>query len=346
MSLGKAYTNVILVPYIQQGSTDPRSSFVISDNSIKLRDSSRPSSGDFMSSLTDAIGFLTQRLPPSISKQAGELVIMVATSHLLSDYLLHVVPADMGGVPAFQGQLHQVATFASNLEALVPRTSRPLMDWVSSAPNLWLARRSASSLDSVRQVLKRGLGGLRAVERVETQVISSEDAVFAAAGTDAAADEDWNAAWDEDSVDENRHDAEASNTRPSKGREVDQDDDDNWDFDKAARSHKKPEESEEDDAGEAWGWGDDEEPAADATTAATSSASNPAASVQTNGRPKKQHAKSRAGKTVTLRETYHITVIPEQILEIVIMAIEDAQSLSKRSVIGRCYRCIANKRAQ
>ena len=330
VALGKAFANLLLVPCIHQASARPVGSIVIKGNSIELSEGPKPEPKDLLQNLADAIQFLYQRLPQSVSRLLGDFVISSTTSQLTSDFLLSIVPSDLGGVPKFRSDLEAVTSFAAKLDELGARNGQPIHDWVTGVPKTWLAKRSESSLNSIRQLLKRGLGITRAVERVETQVISSEDKVFAA-GDDQG--DDWDAGWNEESQAQENDQAQATDTAGANSSEDGQEDEDAWGFGDEETGQQKQENvaragEEAGDGGDAWGWGEEEGAPTDPSKSQQSTALKATARPQTNGQPKKTSPKPPVDRTVTLKETYHITAIPEQIVEIIIMVFQDAERLS------------------
>lgn len=248
---------------------------------------------------------LPQPVQASFFVKLNEKIVEI----LVSSTLAAVVPMDLSGLPTFQQTIEQVKSFATSLDK---GSSQILLEWAEDAPNIWLAKRSEGSLNSIRQLLKRGLGRPRQVERVETQVVTQDDKVFSSNGNQ----EDWDTNWsDEDEQMKSQIKAPQKNRTPT----VEEDDDmSGWGFDEdddevqskvpdeAIKSSKKKNlNDEDDDDGEAWGWGDD-----------------PAVTKPTTRTSKPQE------REITLRETYHITSLPEQILDIIVMIIEDANSLS------------------
>jgi protein transport protein DSL1/ZW10 len=164
-----------------------------------------------------------------------------------------------------------------------------------------------------------GLGRPRSVERVETQVVNREDGMFAGS-RDLV---NWDADWPEHGGDAQKEEAEP--TPPQAAEEAANEDEGvsawGWD-DEAAEEEAKPANgaaTSEDDGAEAWGWGDDE------NESLTSPETAKRQSKQ-NGEPAKETPVERE---ITLRESYHISAIPEQILESIVKEVEDADALSK-----------------
>ena len=329
-SLAKAYANTLLVPCIKRFAKGSPSSFAVGEHSIELAERSGGGSLDLFSNLITAIQFPLQRLPRPLATMLGDDLIAATTSHLMSDYLPATIPADFSGIQAFRSTLEKVTEFNKALNITGISANQALVHWVKNAPQNWIAKRLESSLDSLRQLLKGGLGSPRAVERVETQEITSEDDVFAG----RLEDEDWNAGWDEEAEDEpeSSHDAPAPPTRHE--HEGGDEDEDAWGFGEEEVKEEKPSGAtintrEENDDGNAWGWGDDDDGPKDSKTSAQPKSRQATRTPRKNGQPRKSASQATGKRTVTLKEAYYITAVPEQILEIIIMVIEDAEALAK-----------------
>ena len=330
-SLSTAYVDTMLVPFIKQFAKGSPSSFAAGEHSLQLTQKPKEEAPSLFTSLVTAIQFPTQKLPVPLSTMLGEHLAAATTSYLVSNYLPLIIPADLGGIQAFQATLEDITNFSNALSGLSESASQILVKWVRCVPQRLTATRLENSLDSIRRVLERGLGSPRAVERVETEEISSQDDVFAA----KREDEDWNAGWDEDAEDEPQGSRTAQVSSTKQGYESGDEGDDAWGFGEEEASETRPNGTmattqEENGDGDAWGWGDEEEDEApDSQSSAQPSSRQAAPLPTTSGQPSKSASKTNETRTVTLRETYYITAIPEQILEIVVMVIEDAETLAR-----------------
>ena len=297
-------------------------------STIELGKSSFPGSTEIIFNNIEALqSFCRQRLPEIVQLPFLKALNGQIADLLISSTLVAVVPVDLSGLSNYQQTIEQVKSFAKSLDKESARSSQLLLDWAEDAPNIWLTKRSQGSLNSIRQLLKRGLGRPRQVERVETQVITQDDKVFASNGNQ----EDWDANWS-DEGEAVKSPAKAPQKNGKATAEEEEDDMSGWGFDDNDEEPIKDQETVVDQTskdpktgpgndegeGEAWGWGDD--PGSPAHTR-----SSPIAPVT--------HSTIRSSKPqkreITLRETYHITSLPEQILDIVVMIIEDANSLSQ-----------------
>ena len=281
------------------------------------------STESFLSHITTAFDFAKSRLPKHVVDALMTKLVPSIVSELLNGPLDAAVPAELTGMPTFQNVLAETSSFTEYLHENDWLGYHELLQWKQRAPSVWLGKRSQSSLGSVRRLLKRGLGTPRAVERVETHRVSRKDAVF----SDARDQDGWGTPWLENEENHTVADGTAQQTAAStNGARVDDGEEDvsGWGFDddeeekqeadveSTQRTESDPQNEEED----AWGWGDETE------NQETKASVPPERSEVRNDR---EH---EAEQEVTLKEIYHVTSLPKQILEIIVMAIEDADTLA------------------
>ena len=294
--------------------------------------------GAFFADIKETLAYLNSNLPQFVVSPLAEDLVPSLVSRLLSGTLLATIPAELDGLPDFQNTLEKVADFGNFLDGHGWPGRSELLKWIQDAPDVWLLRRSQSSLHSVRQILKRGLGSSRSVERVETQRVSNQDGAFA----DSGKHDDWNAGWSDDEEEQAHSEAPVGHAAAStNGGKVDDDEDlSGWGFDEdednkevknETDSHKEKNSDQEEEEGDAWGWGDEngnqEGSALSPRSPQRPSAIQNAAENRQSG-PRAARASS-SEREITLKETYHITSLPEQILEIITMAVEDADALAR-----------------
>lgn len=177
----------------------------------------------------------------------------------------------------------------------------------------------------------KGLGESKAVEKIEKQMVSRSEGKQlaennATAGT--ATDDDWGAAW---GVDDEPEATEAIDTTKQSQEEDDGADAWGWDDDdQAAETKEETSKSgqteqleDEDDAATAWGWGDEE----------SEQPQEPEPKPQPQKAPaKKQKTETPAqdeSREMVLKETYHISSMPEPVLELVLAILEDGAALTR-----------------
>ncbi|MCJ1431747.1 hypothetical protein MMC27_001102 [Xylographa pallens] len=327
MILRKAFDNVILTPRLQVQPDGTRSSWTIHEDEIRISGTSSDlSTNTLISDMNSMIDYISTNLPSSIAVPFSEVLLPGLTARLVAGPLSSSVPADLDGISAFKETLSRVSGFAESLQAHGLQGRNNLIKWKNEAPQVWLKRRSELSLHSIRQFLVRGLGDPRIVERVETQVVTRDDNIF----VDNTNNEDWNAGWSDEDGEAKRHKTAPTAQNPANGQDGAAGEDEEgvsaWGLDEDADHNATGDLSEgpvaEEDESEAWGWDDDNE---EEKVPRSPNTQSPKKSRQRiNGT---KTAETPAKRQVTLKENYTITALPEQILEIIIQAVSDAEAL-------------------
>lgn len=282
------------------------------------------STGKLFSDMNLVIGFLHTRLPSSISTPLSALLMPGLTHRLISNWLSVEVPVDLEGIQRFRSVLDLVVQFARNLDSINwPGKENPVR-WADGIPEVWLNKRREVSLDRVRRLLVGGLGSVETVERVETQILSHGDRVFAGNG----GEDDWNAGWSEGEENRLGENPQSSSARENQPEDEGEDDVSAWGLDEDPDedpSKDKPECSEfADEGGEAWGWGDEMDDGEAPRPVEVKTVDSKRTT--TNGL---SEAAQKTAREVTLKETYNITSLPKEILEIITHVISDAEILRK-----------------
>jgi centromere/kinetochore protein ZW10 len=251
------------------------------------------------------IDWLSSTLPSDVANPLWERLSLSLVTKLEETWLDAAVPLDISDMPAFQEVLTDVLAFADRVDSFQGTGSKPLRDWVQSAPRTWLTKRRETVLGDVRNLVFTGLRETKVVERVETQMVSKDDAL--ADGDD----DEWDTAWDEPE--------EQTPVTPRREQAVEPEDDDEasaWgaDFDDDDAAPKE-DGNEEDDA---WGWGDGDE----------SAAPNPISPKKSPSKPNGDHRSKPAEREMTLREKFTVTAVPDSILALLQQIIADAQNLA------------------
>ena len=263
------------------------------------------------------VEFLRTRLPHSLSDPLANHLMPRLVSRLISTWLASAIPEDLDGMENFEDTLSLVKQFGETIDKAGWPGKSELMKWTRGIPSVWLKKRQEISLDQVRKVLLKGLGHKETVERIETQILSEEDDVFARKG-------DWDAEWS---------DEETSPTAPKILSSISKESEDQveedvsaWGLDESENTmatQDQPDDSNAvDEDTEAWGWGDEN----DDDDKATKSSPVKAKSRTANRTTMPQKA-SETEREVTLKEIYNITSLPKEIMEIVNQVISDAYRL-------------------
>ena len=260
-----------------------------------------------------------RNLPVSISEKLSRAILPIISSKLVDSWLEPGIPIDLSGLNAFERVLEHLLELCRVIESYGWHGQEYLLSWVNQVPRLWLTRRRVEALDKVRQVLSQSTGSSRSVERAETQMVSSKDEVL----LEDQVTDDWDEGWGNESkkdlVDE-----------VVTGDMDDEEDVSAWDLDdngdyvenvdeQPDRGHAREETQDEDDPGDAWGWGDEEDNKDSLKVPAVTP-------TRENGPDEKQVSTQRE---VTLTEQYTITDIPDRILALIQLQILDSESLSR-----------------
>ena len=335
---------VIFQPCLEKQPDGSYQNLIVKEGKLRLGQGSPQKLPEaFFADIEEALRYLKSHLPQFVISPLVEELVPSLVSRLLSGTLIATIPAELDGVPEFQSTLKKVAEFGTFIEGQGWPGRRELVEWIQDAPDVWLLRRSQSSLHTIRQILKRGLGTSRSVERVETQKVSNYDEAFA----DGGKHDDWNAGWSDDEKDEKEEQVQSEattghTTASTNGGKVDDEEDvSGWGFDEdeddkevkneVDSPNDKKSSQEEEDEGDAWGWGDENENQGISTLSPRSPQRAPPSSYAVGNRQRESRA-ARAGSSereITLKETYCITSLPEQILEVITLAVEDADTLTR-----------------
>ena len=332
-ALAKDLYGNVFQPFIQKQANGSSASIVINDSDLLLKSTeTKLPLSDFFYSVQQALEYFESYLPSAVFGPLVRILLPDLVSQLIGGPLVSAIPAALDGIPMFKDVIGETARFANFLDSKDWHGGMQLLEWAHDAPDHWLLKRSQSSLFSVRQLLKRGLGRSRAVERVETQKISTQDQIFA----QAKQQDDWNAEWSDDDREEARGDLRNDSEASANGAKVDDDEDvSGWGFyddegEKKGKGESHPSGSTaegpaEGEEGDAWGWGDED----DNQAGSSPKKSVPAPASQTPGTKNITNGtKAPLEREITLKETYHITALPEQVLEIIILIVEDADALA------------------
>ena len=334
LAFQKVLDQAIIVPRLQTQSEHSPRALLIDGITIRiLAQQTDRSAGKLFSDVHAVVNYLDTHLPQSVSRPLLENLIPSLVSRLLGGSLASSVPPDLDGIPTFQSTLKTVLAFAKFSRSRNWRGQQDLVKWAEDAPKVWLARRSESSLHSIRQLLKRGLGNKRAVERAETQMVTRKDEMFAGNGNQ----DDWDAGWSDDGEEEKLTNTIADKLpSTNKVKDDEQDDTSAWGFDEDDADdaeHEKIDDpphtdADAEDGGEAWGWGEDDDNGGLPTSSRRPYPLNDKRR-QDNRHQEQATTNTQSEREVTLRETYHITALPEQILEMIIQVVDDADYLSR-----------------
>ncbi len=312
---------MIVVPRLQVHSDGTVGSLKIEGEEISITSgrSSDLSAQRLFVDLDSVIDFLRTRLPPSVMEPLAGFLVPRLISRLIPTWLASAVPEDLDGMEDFEDTASWVEKFGERLDSYAWPGKRELVDWTNGIPESWLRKRQETSLNHVRQLLSKGLGVIETVERVETQMLSHNDEVLAG----GAGGDDWNAGWSDG---ETSPTVAKESILPKPTGDEDLEDVSAWGLDEDKEGALAPENQEQsgaaDDGADAWGWGDDND--GEEITKASQAAVPRPKKLKSTGRPDTPRP---AEREITLKESYNITSLPKEILEIINQAISDAAKL-------------------
>lgn len=309
----------IITPRLQQRADMCERRLLEEQNAIRLSQPSPPSDlGRLLHDLGVFLRFIQKRLPSSISDPLSKICGPRLVESLISTRLSAAVPQEVAALQHFNSTREEVNRFSQTMDDHGWPGASQLRAWTNSIPQIWLEKRQRQSLGQVRKLLQRGLGDIKSVERVETQTVSQQDGLFHG----NHGNDDWNAEWSEGEESSfGVKQVESQNT--SADTEVE--DVRAWGLDDGKEEDKTLDNSPvggKDDEADAWGWGDDNDN--DEGSQSPQRMSDKPFRQGING-----HAQARRGseREVTLRESYNITSLPLEILDLINNIIADAYVL-------------------
>lgn len=297
-------------------------------DSLELRGQATHSVEALISDLENVLMFLARKLPSDLLQSLSSFLISDVVPRLVQQWLNPAVPPSLTDMTSFQDLIRRTNDFCVSLQETGYTGFDELVDWASKAHMTWLSKCKETALDTVRTRLMRGIGESKPVEKIERHMVSlSEGKELATTGAGVAADtNDWDAwgdAWDDGGSD--TRDVAVSDDRPrdSSGHTKGDDDGvDAWAWDEEEATVKSmTSDGLADDSVEAWGLGEE---------------STGESAVQEESTQQQGDQKTRE---LVLKETYHISSMPEPVLELIYAILEDGAALTKE---GNEYDVVAS----
>lgn len=313
-----------------------------SGDSLELDGSAEPTVEALMADLKTFCTLVAHKLPRDLLDSLCRFMMVDLIPRLVQDWLTPAIPTSLSRIPDFDRMIEEAGELCRLLEEKGYSNYDDLQSWVDNAPNIWLGKCTETALDTVRVSLSKGIGQPRQVEKIEKHMVSmAEGKELATTGAGATAEtndwgDDWGDAWDDDDQGDGTTQEEATTGKaeekgkakaeePQAAAAAEDDGADAWGWDEEAESSpidKKQNApavtTDDDDSAAAWGWGDEdiEEPTEEPVAAAPSKDTRKAA-------PKD------ATRELVLKETYHISSMPEPLLELIAAILEDGAMLVK-----------------
>ncbi|KAK0735625.1 hypothetical protein B0T21DRAFT_368194 [Apiosordaria backusii] len=295
-------------------------SIQIQDNTLEVEGSTDKSVESLFADLEKVFTFLVQRLPPDLVETISSTLLPGVIHRVTSVWLDSAVPSSLGDMSRFQQVIALAKSFCATLRKLGFTNLGDLQEWTESAPRVWLSKCREAALDAVRAKLSKGFGDPTRVEKIEKQMVSKSEGQQIAANGAAAVEDDergWGDAW---GIEEDEAPKEAEK-KPSVKPTDDGDEDvvDAWGWgDDAAGEEQLIEETrkktqvEDEDPADAWGWGDD-----------TNNDESTTKAKPTNSEPETRE--------LILKETYSISSMPQSVLDLIAVIVEDGAALTHDS---------------
>ncbi|UQC82227.1 is centromere binding protein at prophase [Colletotrichum lupini] len=301
------------------------------ENVVELNGQAGRSIDELFTDLQKVVEFLAKRLTPDLLMFFSPIMMSDLVPRLISVWLDSEVPSNLKDLGRFQAVIESARRFCEVLEDNGFTGFTELKEWVGSAPSIWLAKCRETALDSVRVQMSNGLGATKQVEKVEKQMVSrSEGKELTANGVaGTVAEDDWGAEWGVD--DDEEPEAKGDTQEEDDGADAWGWNDEEQTTETAQEETVQVEEKtadDEDDAADAWGWGDDD------ATEPTEPEPKPQAAKTPTKKHKTVSAEPDESREMVLKETYHISSMPEPVLELILALLEDGAALTQPEYVA------------
>ena len=265
-----------------------------------------PSVSQVVDFTRDYIQYLYSHLPEELLDNVSRSLIPKVVAILITEWLNPSIPTDLGHLDDFDTMRAHVSSLAQSIDGYGSPSAIKLAQWLEQSPRIWLTKRKAETLDSVRRIFVVAQGNTHQVERMERQKASA----LSKQPTD-----DWNNSWDK----EHRSSKETSS---ADGKDTD--DTSGWGFDDDGDNNDNQEDAQDrshangDVEADAWGWEEDDEDGSKAKKPSSTDAKT------ANGDRQQTIADSQE---LILTEYYSVTDIPDHLVEVISRDISDAVTL-------------------
>ena len=332
---------------------------------LGLVDASKPmDAADFIDDVKTMLTFMVVSLPGPISTPLLERILPVLMLQVVSEWLDPCMPTNLESLDRFQvitTKVEDLAEYLKTISVQLP-SEADLEKWLKRIPQAWLAKQKEACLAELRMLFIQGLKRTEMAERHETQLVEAGDDLYG--GPDGGEDA-WNEDWGDGDGD---GEEQLGDERMETGNGEDQDDawNEDWDDDDGGERQEKPDDStikditmtndaDEDDAGDAWGWGDGDDDESSPTTTKPPSKPTTSPRKQQNGKTTatrtlisssstiepsstKTQPSSRPSqpskpqfREITLSERYRITAFPASLRTLINTILNTATTLASPS---------------
>lgn len=301
----------------------------VSDDILQLDGKADQSVEALLTDLDKVFTLLSKKLPSDLLNSLCKFMMGDIIPKLIHKWLSPAVPTSLTEMAHFDHLITESRKLCVSLSENGYTDFDELHEWVDNAPTTWLGKCRERALDTIRTRLTQGIGKSKQVEKVEKHMVSlSEGKTLANKGAGATVEtkndwgDDWGEAWDEDDGYVNADIKPKGNLQEEEiiGAEDDGADAWGWGDDETEKpaEEPKPAEDDEDDAAVAWGWGEEDAPE-------KPEVQSPPKKV----RKTKMNDLHKLTKELVLKETYHISSMPEPVLELISIILEDAAVLTR-----------------
>jgi centromere/kinetochore protein ZW10 len=246
---------------------------------LELAGSADGSAESLLSDLEQILTFVAQKLPADLLEPLANVMMGDIISKLTREWLNPAVPSGLKDLDKFHALVSKMKDFCETLQHSGFTGLEQIQDWATKAPTIWLEKCRETSLDSVRVNLAGGIGQSKRVEKIERHMVSiAEGKELSRTGAGAVADtndwgEGWGEAWDDDKAEDKNEPAPQANDQKEVPGGDDDDAGDAWGWDDNEDTNKDANEKQEekpveketaeavdgDDGADAWGWGDNDD---------------------------------------------------------------------------------------
>jgi centromere/kinetochore protein ZW10 len=295
------------------------------DNHIRLagRDEA-PNAESLLRDVGNLVHFLSKVLPNPALNSLLEKMLPSLTVQLVTEWLEPSIPTKPNTMAPFEDEMTHILELAGIIEktGVAMPSDADLSAWIDRLPQTWLAKRREAALAAMRSSCYEGVGTKKKAERVETQMVSQDDMMVS--GTQ---EDDWNANWSdgEAEIHQDSHTTDATQAKAPEHQDSPMEDPAPAEEDEDVSAWGVDDEG--DGTEDAWGWGDETAQEEEAVKPLSTVPPPPTPQSKANGSATKSNQPS--AREVTLRESFMVTAVPDNILELMNAILSDAEALSQ-----------------